>query len=115
MRELVERYFAAMARGTDGHDDLVELFADDGVYAEPFSGTGPHAGREAIRAFLASPAGTPPPGLRVTVERLDLAGGTVEATWRCEAPAFPRPVRGRDRFTVRGGKIARLETTFLED
>lgn len=108
-----ERYFAAMQRGPDGHDALLDLFAEGAVYVEPFSG-GAHVGRDAIRTYLAASAGAAPPGLRLTVERLDLSGDTVEATWRCDSPAFARPSRGRDRFTVRNNLIVRLETSLLE-
>lgn len=114
MREQVEAYFAAMQRGPDGHDALLELFADDAVYIEPFGGTGPHVGRDAIRAYLTAAAGDAPPQLTLTVERLDVDLDTVEATWRCDSPAFARPSRGRDRFVIRAGKIIRLETTLLD-
>jgi ketosteroid isomerase-like protein len=114
MREIVQRYFAAMQRGPDGHDALLNLFTDNAVYVEPFSGDGVHVGRQAIGAWLAATAGQAPPQLTLTVERLDVDGDTVDTTWCCESPAFARPSRGRDRFTVRNGKISRLETTLLE-
>jgi ketosteroid isomerase-like protein len=111
---LVERYFAAMQRGPDGHDELVELFAVDAEYVEPFTGRGPHRGREEIRAFLARSAPYAPADLRVHVERLDIAAGQVTATWRCESPDFSRPSRGQDSFTIRDGRIQRLETILIE-
>jgi ketosteroid isomerase-like protein len=114
MREIVQRYFAAMQRGPDGHDALLDLFTDDAVYVEPFSADGPHVGRQAIGAWLTATAGQAPPELTLTVERLDVDGDTVDTTWRCESPIFTRPSRGRDRLTVRDGKIARLETILLE-
>ena len=114
MRELVEGYFAAMQRGPDGHDALLDLFADTAVYVEPFSTTGPHVGRDAIRAYLAAAAGRTPARLRLVVERLDVDAGAVDVVWRCESPDFAAPSRGRDRFTVQSGKIIKLETTLLE-
>ena len=114
MSELIEQYFAAMQRGPDGHDALLELFTDDAVYIEPFSSAGPHVGKAAIREYLTASAGQAPPQLSLFVERLDVDADTVEATWRCESPAFERPSRGRDRFTVEHGRIVRLETVLLE-
>lgn len=110
---MIEQYFAAMQRGPDGHDALVDLFAADAVYVEPFSGGPPHHGRDAIRAYLTASAGEAPPELKLFVERLDVQGGRIVATWRCESPIFAVPSRGRDVFDVVGGRIARLETTLL--
>jgi ketosteroid isomerase-like protein len=111
---VIEDYFAAMQRGPDGHDALLELFADDAVYVEPFSGLPEHRGRDEIRSFLTAASSSAPPSLRIVVERLDATAGSVEATWRCESPAWARPSRGIDVFTVHDGKIRRLETRLLE-
>ena len=110
---MIERYFAAMQRGPDGHDALVDLFTDDAVYVEPFSDGPAHRGREAISAYLAASAGEAPPELRLVVERLDVETSRIVATWRCESPIFAVPSRGRDVFNVVGGRITRLETTLL--
>lgn len=114
MNDLVAAYFAAMQRGPGGHEAVTALFADDAVYAEPFSGRGPHVGRAAIATFLAASAGEAPPGLRLIVERIDVDGDTVVAVWRCESPIFAKPSRGQDRFTIAKGRIARLESSLLE-
>lgn len=115
MSETIERFFKAMQRGPDGHDELLALFAEDAVYIEPFSpGGGVHEGKDEIRAWLAQSQQNAPPDLRLTVDRLDAAEGLVEAFWTCESPAFARPSRGRDRFTIADGRIVRLETTLLE-
>jgi ketosteroid isomerase-like protein len=111
---VIERYFAAMQLGPEGHDALAELFAPDAEYVEPFSGRGPHRGRGAIRAYLAEAAAETPPDLRLHVERLDFDGERVTATWRCESPLFVTPSRGRDTFVIREGHIHSLETTLLE-
>jgi len=111
---VIERYFAAMQLGPEGHDALAELFAADAEYIEPFSGSSPHRGREAIRTYLTAAAPTAPPDLRLHIERIDIDGNVVTATWRCESPIFAVPSRGRDQFTVRSGHIHRLETTLLD-
>jgi GrpB-like predicted nucleotidyltransferase (UPF0157 family) len=79
------------------------------VYVEPFGRTA-HRGREAVRAVRAGL----PPEARLTVERVAAAGGEVEADWTCESPIFARPARGRDRFTLRDGRIARLDSALVE-
>jgi len=112
-REVVERYFDAMRAGAAGEAVLLSLFDDEAVYIEPFGGRlRQHQGIEAIReAFRANWEHTPP-DLTLTVERIDVDAAQVCSTWVCHSPAFPAPVRGRDRCEVRDGKIARLEVTF---
>jgi ketosteroid isomerase-like protein len=113
MDETLKRYFRAMQRGPEGEAELVALFAEDAVYVEPFTG-GEHVGRDAIRDWLRASWRDQPPGIRITVEQLEVVEHTVEATWVCESDAFARPARGRDRFTIRNGRIARLETELFE-
>jgi len=102
-----------MQRGPEGEDELVALFADDAVYLEPFSG-GAHVGRHAIRAWLRDSWRDQPPGIRLTVERVEIVEQVVEANWVCDSDAFSRPARGVDRFTVRDGLIVRLESELTE-
>lgn len=112
MDETVEKYFNAMGRGSDGEAELLGLFADDAVYREPFGGQ-TLTGRDAIAEWVRASREQAPPDLVITVERIDVVGEVVEATWTCEAPIFVEPTRGRDRFTIRGGKIERLESEVL--
>jgi SnoaL-like domain len=113
MNETVQKYFNAMQQGADGEDDLVGLFVDDAVYQEPFGGQ-TLTGRDAIREWLRASRAQAPPDLQITVERIDIVGDVVEATWTCESPIFLSPTRGRDRFTIRNGKIVRLESEVVE-
>jgi SnoaL-like domain len=103
MNETVQKYFNAMQRGTEGEDHLVDLFAVDAVYDEPFGGE-TLTGREAIRGWLRASRVQAPPDLTITVERIDITGEVVEAIWMCESPIFLSPTRGRDRFTIRDGR-----------
>lgn len=112
MRETIDSFYRAMQAGPEGAAAVAELFAEDGVYVEPFSG-GTHAGQAAVRSFLAGSQGRLP-DVRITVDRIDVDGDIVETSWTCESSAFAKPSRGRDRFTVRNGKIARLETQIDE-
>jgi ketosteroid isomerase-like protein len=112
-RTLLERYFRAMQRGPEGEEELIALFADDAIYVEPFGGR-THFGREAIREWLRSSWADQPPGIRLTVERVDVIEEVVEASWTCESDIFDAPARGRDRFTIRDGKISRLQSELLE-
>ena len=101
-----------MQHGPDGVDALVALLDDNAVYVEPFSG-GVHEGKAAIREFLEHSQGQLP-DVRITVDRIDVEGEAVTTEWTCESSAFAKPSRGRDEFTIRGGKIVRLETTLTE-
>lgn len=113
MDDTVEKYFNAMQRGSEGEDELLALFADDAVYHEPFGGQTLN-GRDAIGDWIRASRDQAPPDLVINVERIDVVGEVVEATWTCESPIFVTPTRGRDRFTIRGGKIERLESEVLE-
>lgn len=101
----------------EGHRarELASLFADDAVYVEPFTpGGGIHTGRDAIAAWLQASQKDAPPELTLTVDRIDTHEDVLDVAWTCDSSAFSRPSRGRDRFTLRDGKIARLETTITE-
>ena len=112
-RTLLERYFRAMQRGPESEEELIALFADDAVYVEPFSAR-THSGREAIREWLRSSWADQPPGIRLAVDRIDVIEEVVEVSWTCESDIFDAPARGRDRFTIRDGKISRLHSELLE-
>jgi ketosteroid isomerase-like protein len=110
---LVERYFRAMQRGQEGEEELVALFAEDAVYVEPFSDEqAPHVGRAEIQVWLHASWDRSPPELTLRVDRVRVDGDLVEADWTCTSPALPAPIEGVDRYTIRDGRIARLETRF---
>jgi ketosteroid isomerase-like protein len=113
MDDTLRRFFGAMQRGPEAEDELVALFTEDAVYVEPFDAT-EHVGRQAIAEWLRGSWAQRPPGMRLTVERVDVVDHVVEAGWVCESEAFARPARGRDRFTIRDGRVARLESELLE-
>lgn len=113
-RDVVDAYFRAMQTGAEAATDLFSLFAEDAVYIEPFGGESrTHAGLPAIQACLRESWTRVPPDLKLAVDRIDVDGAVVTSLWTCTSPAFPGPVRGRDVCTVRDGRIARLEVTFL--
>ena len=110
---VVERYFRAMQRGREGEQELVALFAEDAVYVEPFGGDqAPHVGRAEIQAWLHASWDASPPELTLRVDRVRVDGAQVEADWTCSSPALPAPIEGVDRYTIRDGRITRLETRF---
>ena len=113
MDDTVEKYFNAMQRGSEGEDELLALFADDAVYREPFGGQ-TLRGRDEIARWIRASRDQAPPDLVINVERIDAVGEVIEATWTCESPIFVQPTRGRDRFTIRAGKIEQLESEILE-
>ena len=111
MNPTLTRYFKAMQRGPEGLAELISLFADEAVYVEPFTpGGGVHVGRDAIGEWLRASQEHAPPELDLTIDRVDARQDEIEVAWTCRSPAFARPSRGRDRFTLSGGEISRLET-----
>jgi hypothetical protein len=112
---LVLAYARAMQQGADGLDQLLDLFHDDGEYVESFSGQPQtHRGRTAIAAWLADSWQHQPPDIAITIERIDLDGADVCATWTCDSPAFAAPARGTDTYRIHAGRIQRLETVVTE-
>ena len=112
MNETIESFYRAMQQGPDGIESLVALLARDAVWVEPFTGW-THEGHDAIRTFLEGSTGRLP-DVRITVERIEVAADALTTSWVCESSALAKPFRGRDRFTIRDGRIARLETTLVE-
>ncbi len=111
---LVGRYFAAMRKGPTGERELMELFTDDAVYIEPFTGIAePAVGRDAIRARLRTGWETPLPDLELDVFSVDVDGPTARAEWECRSTGLPGPVRGEDRYEIADGRIRRLEVRIL--
>ena len=111
----VRQFFAAMQSGAAAERDLMSLFSDDAVYVEPFAGSPrTHEGKPAIRRAMAEGWKTPLPDMRIRVNRVDVDGGVVRAHWSCFSPALPGGEgSGENTFTMRDGKIVRLETRLL--
>lgn len=112
---VVSDFFRCMQAGAATAEQLMALFADDAVYVEPFSGRPvTHHGKPAIRAAMAPGWERPLPDMSLSVDRVDLDGDVVRAEWTCRSPALPGGVgRGLNHFTLKNGRIVRLETTFL--
>jgi hypothetical protein len=115
-RKAVESIFKAMQSGPGGEEALLALFADGAVLVEPFSGEPKtHVGKDAIRGSFRDQWESPPPDLKLTLDRVDLDGPLVRAEWTCASPVFPTPMRGYDLFTLNDdGRIARLEIVVTE-
>ena len=114
-RKVVEDLLRAMQTGPSAFEELLALFADDGVLVEPFTGTmQTHTGKPAIRASLNQMAQHRTPDLTLKLDRVDMDGGAVRAEWTCTSKSMPGPMRGYDLFTIRGGKISRLEIVITE-
>ena len=114
-RDLVERYFQAMRTGAIASDEIVDLFAEDAVYIEPFSGAPmEHVGKDNIRRNFIESQKHAPADMTLTLEQVDVEPDCIRSVWTCMSPAFPHPMRGQDVWTIRNGKVQRLETSFLE-
>ncbi len=110
-RGVIERYYRAMEHGSA--EQMDGLFADDAVYVEPFSAGGApteHSGRPEIVQWLNDSFQAGNKGVTITLDRLDVDGNTVVAEWTCVGPMLPGPMKGHDRYEVRDGQIARLDT-----
>ena len=109
-RRVIESLFKAMQAGPEGENAMMELFAEEATFIEPFSGqTQTHHGKSAIRESFKQMWQDPAPDLKLTLDRVDLDADCVRAEWTCTSPVFPEPMRGHDLFTISDGKIARLE------
>lgn len=104
-----------MQSGAVAEAKMMSLFAADAEYIEPFSGAPrTHRGKDAIRDVMREGWKTPLPDMRIEIDRLAISGDVLSAEWTCYSPALPGGQgRGENLFTVRDGKIVRLETRFL--
>lgn len=94
-QQVVEALFKAMQAGPSGESAMMELFADDAVFIEPFSGQPQtHVGKAAIRDNFRDQWKNPPPDLTLTLDRVDLDDEQLRAEWHCTSPLFPSPMRG---------------------
>jgi ketosteroid isomerase-like protein len=113
-RRVIERYFRAMRTGAAGGEEMMNLFAEDAVYVDPFGDTPQtHTGKGAIRRAYLKSRQDAPPDMTLTLDRVDFEGERIRTEWTCCSPAFPHPMRGQDLWTIRGGRIIRLETILL--
>jgi ketosteroid isomerase-like protein len=113
--DVVRAFLRAMQRGPDGLETLLGLFADDAVYVESLTGGSHdrprvHRGKAAIGRALRAGLEWNPPDFTLQLDRLHADGDHLIAAWTCRSEALPGPVSGLDHYTVRGGRIARLET-----
>jgi hypothetical protein len=109
-RAVVEGLFKAMQAGSAGEKLMMSLFHEEAAFTEPFSGQPvTHRGHDAIRESFRQQTAHPLPDMELTLDRVDLDGAAVRAEWTCTSSAFPTPMRGYDLFTIRDGKIERLE------
>ena len=116
-RRVIEEAARAMQLGPAGEATILDLFADDGVWVEPYTGTRrEHAGKEAIRAALREMWRQPaPPGFRITTDRLHAEGADVRVDWTCQSADFPMLMRGYSLYTIGPDRrIRRLELFITE-
>ena len=110
-RTLIEQVTAAMQAGDAGKEAMIALFADDATLIDSFSGQQQtSAGKDAVRArYYAMVAEPRPPDFLLKLDRLDTDGKQVIANWSCTSSVFPGPMLGVSHYTIRDGKIQRLE------
>ncbi len=110
----VADFFRAMQAGSAAAEGMERLFSENATYVEPFSGQPiTHNGKSAIMAAMRQGWQNPLPDMTISLDRVDVAGELVTVAWTCRSPGLPSGEgRGVNEFTLRGGKIARLETRF---
>lgn len=110
----VANFFLAMQSGAPAESLMTSLFHDDAEYIEPFTGQARrHVGRKAIIEVMKTGWATPLPEMSLSLDRVETAAGEIVVAWTCVSPALPGGKGiGRNRFTLRDGRISRLETTF---
>jgi ketosteroid isomerase-like protein len=110
--QLVARFFEAMQAAGTQEAEMLQLFAEDAVYIEPFTGQRrEHVGKAAIREAMVMGWKFPLPEMRIEVDRITTDGQTVRADWTCYSPGLPNGRgAGTNEFTLRAGLIVRLET-----
>ncbi len=116
-QKILKRFFEAMQAAGTQEAEMLALFDDDAVYVEPFSGAPrEHVGKAAIREAMVAGWKHPLPEMRLEVERVVTDGQSVRADWVCYSPGLPQGRgAGTNEFTLRGGRIVRLETRLRMD
>jgi hypothetical protein len=113
--KIIEGVMRGMQTGPAAENDILELFAEDGVLVEPFTGRiQTHVGKAQLRACLQDMWKNRAPDLMLKTDRVDLDGETLRAEWTCTSTVLPGPMRGYDLFTIHQGKICRLEIAITE-
>jgi hypothetical protein len=110
--KVVEEHIAALNacdwnRMMAQYADDIEFLSKDGGIVK---------GRQAIgdmfHKALMPPAKGGQCGMKFIAERIRVVGGTVNVTWRAEAPFFAAPYRGSEAFETRDGLLAAQVTTW---
>lgn len=109
----VSNFFLCMQAGRTGVDALMNLFAEDAVYEEPFTGTQRrHVGRDAIRKAMTEGANAPLQDTRIEINTATVEGGEIHIAWTCHSPSLPGGRgSGLNRFVIEEGLIQSLITT----
>ena len=115
-RAVVDRVGEAMQAGAAGEEEMMSLFAADGVLIDPFNGPPQTStGKDAIRARYREMVSVPrPPDFKLTTNKVWAEGGKVYSEWTCTASVMPGPMVGKDTYDIENGLIKRLEIAILQ-
>lgn len=113
----ITNFFLAMQAGPSGLGLLMELFTDDAVYEEPFSGqSGPHRGPKAIAAAFNASRSDAFNDAVITLGDVAVLDEVISVNWTCISEAIPGGRgSGKNEFQIRDGKICSLKTTLDMD
>ena len=108
----ITNFFLAMQAGPSGLSLLQQMFSEDAIYEEPFSGqTGPHRGPTAIvNAFAASRSDAFDDAV-IKLGKVSVKDEVITVEWTCISQAIPGGEgSGTNDFHIRDGKIVKLIT-----
>jgi hypothetical protein len=112
----IANFFRAMQAGRAAAAEMADVFAEDAIYVEPFSGQPQrHEGKPAIMAAMARGWDYPLPDMRIRIDRVESGADGISVHWTCLSPGLPAGQgQGINRYRMhRDGRIAELETTLL--
>ncbi|WP_159087105.1 nuclear transport factor 2 family protein [Loktanella sp. Alg231-35] len=109
----ITNFFLAMQAGPSGLGLLQEMFSDDAIYEEPFSGqSGPHRGPKAIAAAFDSSRTEAFNDAVITLGDVTVQDAVITVSWTCISEAIPGGRgSGKNEFQIRDGQICSLKTT----
>ncbi len=113
----VTNFFLAMQAGPHGLEMLGELFAENALYYEPFSGkTEPHKGRAAILSAFDRSRSDAFSDAVISLGSVEVEGDVITVSWTCVSQAIPGGRgRGTNVFELQNGLISSLTTTLDGD
>ena len=109
----ISNFFLAMQAGPSGLAILLDMFAPDAEYSEPFSGQSePHIGRDAIIAAFDGSRTDAFNDAVIHLGAVEVQADIITVQWTCISQAIPGGQgSGTNIFEMKDGQITSLVTT----